>query len=302
MKILLAIDGSPHSRAAAALVEQIPWPSDTECTVVQVVEGRASLHSESWAHAPDEETLQEIDRRAREEAGTAVSDAANSLLATGLTVRTQVLEGGSPQQEILSYADELDVDLVVIGKRGRGDRKRFALGRVARALVRDCTRSMLVVRPRKDAEATPHERLRVLIALDESESSQAAVDEIATLPLGDRVSITLLTILTVGTTLFEKDILERLSEEWKAYKAAAQLRLEETGKELREICDQVEPHLVDGGTDPSDEILTAAEVLGADLLVAGHTRQSRLDRLLQVSVSTELVEQAPCSIWLSGLK
>jgi nucleotide-binding universal stress UspA family protein len=55
---------------------------------------------------------------------------------------------GDPADKICQYADAIDADLVVIGTRGRGALRAALLGSVSEKVVRNCKRSVLVVKKR----------------------------------------------------------------------------------------------------------------------------------------------------------
>jgi nucleotide-binding universal stress UspA family protein len=57
-----------------------------------------------------------------------------------------VLEEGPASEAILSTADELDADVIVLGTHGRSGLRRLALGSVAETVLRRSRRSVLVVR------------------------------------------------------------------------------------------------------------------------------------------------------------
>ncbi|WP_066418056.1 universal stress protein [Halorubrum aethiopicum] len=69
----------------------------------------------------------------------------------GLDVVTEVREG-RPAREIVSYADEIDADLVVTGTRGRHGENRFLIGSVAENVVRTCDPPVLTVRRLTDED------------------------------------------------------------------------------------------------------------------------------------------------------
>ena len=69
----------------------------------------------------------------------------------GLEVVTEVREG-RPAREIVSYADEIDADLVVTGTRGRHGENRFLIGSVAENVVRTCDPPVLTVRRLTDED------------------------------------------------------------------------------------------------------------------------------------------------------
>jgi nucleotide-binding universal stress UspA family protein len=63
----------------------------------------------------------------------------------GVPALTRLLVGGAARQ-IISYADEIDADLIVIGSRGLGAFEGALLGSVSRAVLRDAKRPVLIVR------------------------------------------------------------------------------------------------------------------------------------------------------------
>ena len=53
---------------------------------------------------------------------------------------------GDPADEIVAYADNHDVDLIVVGSRGRGTVASTLLGSVSHAVLHEARRPVLVVR------------------------------------------------------------------------------------------------------------------------------------------------------------
>jgi nucleotide-binding universal stress UspA family protein len=79
-----------------------------------------------------DEALDEIERRARSRGIEAV--------------RTEVITG-SPHRAIREYAEDKDVDLIVIGTHGRTGVERYLLGSVTEKIVRTADVPVLTVRP-----------------------------------------------------------------------------------------------------------------------------------------------------------
>ncbi len=97
--------------------------------------------------------------------------------AAGLQASSAILHGPIAES-LAAYATALPADLIVMTTHGRGPLSRLWLGSVTDTLIRHATVPMLLYRPgegpRFDA-AEPHELNRVLIALDGTPASEAAI-------------------------------------------------------------------------------------------------------------------------------
>ncbi len=65
--------------------------------------------------------------------------------APGLNVRTMV-RTGHPADEILKTSQEEDVDMILVGSRGRAGASRWLMGSVSRAVANAADRPVLVVK------------------------------------------------------------------------------------------------------------------------------------------------------------
>lgn len=61
------------------------------------------------------------------------------------------ITSGAPRKAILAYADETDIDLIVMGSHGKTGLSRVLLGSVAEHVVRSSSRPVLIVKPDEDA-------------------------------------------------------------------------------------------------------------------------------------------------------
>jgi nucleotide-binding universal stress UspA family protein len=66
-------------------------------------------------------------------------------------VRTEVVHG-TPHRSILEYADENDIDLIVMGTHGRSGLDRYLLGSVTEKVVRTAGVPVLTVRAAESSE------------------------------------------------------------------------------------------------------------------------------------------------------
>jgi nucleotide-binding universal stress UspA family protein len=125
MKVLLAIDGSPHSQAAVTECAKQPWPEHTEVRILTVLHAPIPLLSEP--------TLVNAAR-------DMIRDA-----APAATVTTKIVEG-VPTDAILEEAAGWGADLIVLGSHGNGRFWRTVLGSVSGAVVANAPCSVQVVR------------------------------------------------------------------------------------------------------------------------------------------------------------
>jgi len=148
MKILLAVDGSEFSQAAAKALVSQKRPENVEVLVLRVVEPHifSILPHMAPAYAPEQdEIIKEELRHAQE----SVSQASQALRCAGFSVNTRIVEAES-RNRILDIAAEWRADLIVLGSHGRKGLQRFLLGSVAEFVARHANCSVEIVRvPRK---------------------------------------------------------------------------------------------------------------------------------------------------------
>lgn len=145
MRVLLAIDGSPHSEAAIAEVGDRPWQNGTTIEVLTVLYSMAPLAIDP-AFVLAAVHVEQIEAQ-RRRAETLVDDARERLrrAVPNVEVVTTVLEG-TPQDVIVQEARDSGADLIVVGSHGHGRLRRLVLGSVAGAVVANAPCSVHVVR------------------------------------------------------------------------------------------------------------------------------------------------------------
>lgn len=122
-RILVPTDGSETATAAMEAAVDLASTYSAAVHVLHVVDSWRFDTSIESAVAP-----------LREEAEPFVERLAALAEDAGVPVTTAI-EVGRPAQHVLAYADEHDVDLVVIGTRGRGGLPRRLLGSVTQYVV-----------------------------------------------------------------------------------------------------------------------------------------------------------------------
>ena len=146
MKILLATDGSAHSKAAVEEVARRPFPPNTEVRIVSAYE-RTPLITTMEPMGVSQEYYAEADHYALKAAENTIENAAKILRKKNpaLTITTIVIEG-SPKSVILKEAETFGADLIVVGSHGSGAVERFMLGSVSHAVSLHAKCSVEIVR------------------------------------------------------------------------------------------------------------------------------------------------------------
>jgi nucleotide-binding universal stress UspA family protein len=140
MKILLAIDDSKFSEAAAKSLAGQFRPQDTEVRILHVVEPIAISEPPQMSPGYYPELEHQLPQ-ARE----VVDRAAKTLSAAGFRVTTSVATGDA-KSVILDDAADWHADLIVLGSHGRKGLGRFFLGGVSEAVARHANCSVQIVR------------------------------------------------------------------------------------------------------------------------------------------------------------
>ena len=142
MRVLIGVDGSPHSRAALDWVKRLPWPEGTRVIVASAIRVPIMTSAEMYVPASTFDQLIEDERKAHQEL---VSEVEQELRDAGLTTRASVLHG-DPREAIVQAAKDEGADLVVVGSHGRTGLAKLLMGSVASHIVAHAPCSVLVVK------------------------------------------------------------------------------------------------------------------------------------------------------------
>lgn len=132
--------------------------------------------------------------------------------------------------------------------------------------------------------------MKILVAIDPSESAAKALDKAIAMAVQDQAE---LTILSVGEDLhgasesYLAPVRDKLVAEARKAAEAAQARAQAAG---------VKAHTLVESCFTPVECIVAEAARGYGLLVLGHRIRSGLDKLLIGSVAAKVVENAPCSV------
>jgi nucleotide-binding universal stress UspA family protein len=138
-KVLLATDGSEEATLALQTAADLSERTGSELHVVHVGEVPLVYHPERHGYHIQYER---DEKEARELLETQVA----GIKATAATVAQEHLRMGKADEHIVVLAEELGVDLIVMGSRGLGGVKRALMGSVSDSVVRHAHCPVLVVR------------------------------------------------------------------------------------------------------------------------------------------------------------
>jgi len=284
MNLILAVDGSEHSTAAARLVHDLPLPKESSITVLAVLMPR---------NASDHAGLEQ-----------ALVDTSEILRDMKSTVKTELLTG-YPAEQISEYAEEHVPDLIVLGAKGRRATLGILLGGVVQQIVEYADDPVLVVR-------APYAGIqRILLVTDGSIHSQRAASYLGQFPIPDLVEVVVLHVLPpmpspvliarswpAGSetmapvpTIESEEVLAKQAEEEERH---GKELLAETVDHLGNYGIEAKSVLLRG--DAATEIIQYANENQVSLIVAGSRGLSQMRRLLLGSLSRKLVHYAGCSV------
>lgn len=141
MRILLAVDGSEASEAAARLMAMRRWTEDSLLRILTVVHHFQPAVPEVALTLSYEQLAEPLQRQAAQ----LVARYVDLLRSTGLQLETKI-RPGDPRVEIIDDATQWGADLIVVGSHGRTGLKRWLIGSVAEYVVRHAPCSVEVAR------------------------------------------------------------------------------------------------------------------------------------------------------------
>ena len=150
-KILVPLDGSALSEQALSMAQNLARSSDTSMHLLQVISLRPELEALRGSGGESITVLEMAQGAARQlrevqmARGKAyLEDLAVQLQQAGINVTT-VLREGAADENIVVYAKEQEIDLIVMSTHGHSGFKRFFLGSVTDRVIRSGQTPVLVL-------------------------------------------------------------------------------------------------------------------------------------------------------------
>jgi nucleotide-binding universal stress UspA family protein len=147
IKVLLATDGSPYSEAVGEVLNSIPFPEDTEVTIMNVIFSPFEDIPERFAMEINEKMKVKVaDMRTKEfKESDAILEKARQLLSNSFSKVDIMSRIGNPSDEILKAAETLRADIIAVGSSGMSGIKGM-LGSISRNILNQATCSVLVAK------------------------------------------------------------------------------------------------------------------------------------------------------------
>jgi nucleotide-binding universal stress UspA family protein len=139
-KILVATDGSEDARRAASYGVNIAKATGAEVHALYIISTQHAVTTRTvmgWSEAFEEYLANK--------GGVAIADVEKLGKEAGVKVEPVFLKG-IPADKILEYAEENNIDLIVMGTHGLTGIKRFLIGSVAESVVRHSKAPVMVIR------------------------------------------------------------------------------------------------------------------------------------------------------------
>ncbi len=129
-KILVPVDGSTYSLSAIRLTGRLAQTHGSRVWILNVIDEEV----ETQLCRLQETACEQVRRDMEERAQGLVADMKQELSYMDIDVLTLV-KRGTPHEIILQTAEELEAELIVMGKLGRRGIKRILLGSVAERVI-----------------------------------------------------------------------------------------------------------------------------------------------------------------------
>ncbi|MFZ2499126.1 MAG: universal stress protein [Methanosarcina sp.] len=145
-QILIATDGSETAKEAADFGLEMVGCSGAKVYAVYVIETtpyRSVPLDQIWS----KNVLEEFEKEGNEATFYVEKIAKDA----GMEVESRVLKG-EPAEKIVSFAEDNNIDMIIMGSLGKGGYERLVMGSVSEKVMRHAKIPVLVVRNRHKSE------------------------------------------------------------------------------------------------------------------------------------------------------
>jgi nucleotide-binding universal stress UspA family protein len=304
MKILIGYDGSEAADAVFEDLKHAGLPADAQALVMSVADVFVPPPVDEVVDNTFPTYLPEGIKRAHERAQHRLDQAEEAARRASESIKTAFpgwqinyeAEADSPAWALIKRADQWKPDLIVMGARGHSVfGGRLILGSISQRVLYEARCSVRIAR---GLDKGPEAPIRILIGVDSSVDSSAAVDAVCnrSWPKGTEVGL----VAVVDTVMpIMSGAAEATAVKW------IEVADESNWDQVREIFEPGAERIRNAGLhaevlirrgNPADEILDEAHTWDADCVFVGAKGTRGIDRLLLGSVSSAVAARAHCSV------
>ncbi|MBE9501659.1 MAG: universal stress protein [Chloroflexi bacterium] len=290
-KMLVPVDGSELAEAVIPYSKELAGRLDLDLVFLHVY---GPAESEFLPiHRAYVERLAEIARRQSQEVQqrTGIQPGGKAVEARG------EVAVGHPAEEILNYADENDIDLILIATHGRSGITRWAIGSVADAVVSASKVPVWLVRAGIPEEIVYDKwpTITMLVPLDGSELAESVLPHVEALAKqrgAELVDVVLVRIcespIIPSYYIYDAILMPKVVQEMEAkYRLAAEQYLAGVEKRLKDVGLRVRSEVFVGS--PADTIVDFANTNPFNIIVMATHGRSASTRWVMGSVTDRVV-------------
>jgi nucleotide-binding universal stress UspA family protein len=279
-KILVPLDGSNLAELALPYAEELAAAFNSEVFLLYVSE-------------PAEDQYRHMHQ-------LYIEDVAGQIKKRIKKVSPLVLTG-KPAEEIIGYAEQNDVGLIIMASHGRSGITPWATGGVAGKVLHAAKIPLLLIKAAKPRQRKPGKRLinRILLPLDGSKAGEAAVHYVGELMSRLEVEVILFGVVPAGQhirtvggldyILFPEQHLESVKTEAREYLDKAYRRLKRRKGEVR-----IELRV----GDIAQEIIKFADGKNVDLIAISSHGHSGIEKWVFGSIANKVVQASNAPVLL----
>jgi nucleotide-binding universal stress UspA family protein len=292
-RILVPLDGSGLAEVALPYAEELAEKLDSELILINVrAPGEDPGNPEHRAYLSKMVATVEQDIRKSPDLLPGQKVKVDSAIIGGHGLLVHAAE------EILDYAESENISLIVMGTHGRTGIRRWALGSTAEKVIRAVKCPVLIIRANQEIPGKI--RLdKILVTLDESKESETVLPHVESLASKLKAMVILLHVVVPPNHIYpiyngigyyggEGIIKVPFSDaEVKPLKEGAQEYLQKVSEKLAVRGVQSSYKVRTGAA--ADEIIEAAEEIGADLVAMSTHGESGFSRWEHGSVADKVL-------------
>ena len=284
-KILVATDFSDLARRSYVAAASLATAYGAKIGLVHEVEALPPMYRENFSESLDAS-------RYHDHLQSALYEELEHDAWQGIETEAHLVYNGGSERNLIDFARNEDIDLIVLSTHGRTGLSHVLLGSFAERVCRLATVPVLTHRSQGHIEKAFQAR-SILAPFDLSENSEAAFPILRSLCEHVGAKVTMLHVLPEVSVRGDwGDVQERLR-----VSAGTATKSEE---KLRQLCDNELPGMnvsVESRYgDTYDEILKEAHQLPADLVVMATHGWTGMKHLYFGSIAEKVLRTSPCSV------